>query len=154
MENKATTKTPIPTRSGFRNFALCTLIFAFSQAALYTCRDFSTNRPLFSQNKANVKIGNINISAAAIKSYANKQRTMNNKRYPKQTQSNPISNAQTAYPVCRTRDCHGLVAPRNDGWRNTGWKPVLRTTRAGLSRAESRESPCHHGQACPEPGMP
>jgi len=30
MENKATTKTPIPTRSGFRNFALCTLIFAFS----------------------------------------------------------------------------------------------------------------------------
>jgi len=30
MENEATTKTPIPTRSGFRNFALCTLIFAFS----------------------------------------------------------------------------------------------------------------------------
>jgi hypothetical protein len=38
MENEATTKTPIPTRSGFRNFALSTwlhpdplgLIFAFS----------------------------------------------------------------------------------------------------------------------------
>jgi hypothetical protein len=30
MENEATTKTPIPTRPGFRNFALCTLIFAFS----------------------------------------------------------------------------------------------------------------------------
>jgi hypothetical protein len=30
MENKATTKTPIPARPGFRNFALCTLIFAFS----------------------------------------------------------------------------------------------------------------------------
>jgi len=30
MENEATTKTPIPTRSGFRNFAICTLIFAFS----------------------------------------------------------------------------------------------------------------------------
>jgi hypothetical protein len=30
MENEATTKTPIPARPGFRNFALCTLIFAFS----------------------------------------------------------------------------------------------------------------------------
>jgi len=30
MENEATTKTLIPTRSGFRNFAICTLIFAFS----------------------------------------------------------------------------------------------------------------------------
>ena len=30
MENKATTKTPISTRSGFHNFAICTLIFAFS----------------------------------------------------------------------------------------------------------------------------
>src|SRR4030066_1525580 len=30
MENEATTKPLIPTRSGFRNFALCTLIFAFS----------------------------------------------------------------------------------------------------------------------------
>ena len=29
MENEATTKTPMPARPGFRNFALCTLIFAF-----------------------------------------------------------------------------------------------------------------------------
>ena len=28
MENEATTKTPIPPRPGFRNFALCTFIFA------------------------------------------------------------------------------------------------------------------------------
>ena len=28
MENEATTKPPIPARPGFRNFALCTLIFA------------------------------------------------------------------------------------------------------------------------------
>jgi hypothetical protein len=35
MENEATTKTPIPTRSGFRNFALCTLIFALSRWPFY-----------------------------------------------------------------------------------------------------------------------
>src|SRR4030042_3869606 len=28
MENEATTKTPIPMRSGFHNFGICTLIFA------------------------------------------------------------------------------------------------------------------------------
>jgi hypothetical protein len=52
------------------------------------------------QNKANVKMGNINISAAKTKAYANEQRTMNNEHYSKQTQSNPISNAQRAYPAC------------------------------------------------------
>ncbi len=41
------------------------------------------------QNKANVKMGNITISAATTKAYANKQRTMSNERYSKQTQSNP-----------------------------------------------------------------
>jgi len=30
MQNEATTKTPIPARPGFRNFAISTLIFAFS----------------------------------------------------------------------------------------------------------------------------
>jgi len=42
------------------------------------------------QNKANVKMGNINISTAKTKAYANEQRTMDTERYPKQTQSNPI----------------------------------------------------------------
>jgi len=43
------------------------------------------------QNKANVKIGKINISIATIKDYDNEQRTINNERYSKQTQSKPIS---------------------------------------------------------------
>jgi len=42
------------------------------------------------QNKPNFKMGNINISIAKTKAYANKQRTMNNERCSKQTQSNPI----------------------------------------------------------------
>src|SRR4030042_1228016 len=45
---------------------------------------------LFLQNKANVKVGNINISTARTKAYANEQRTISTKRYPKQTQSNQI----------------------------------------------------------------
>ena len=42
------------------------------------------------QNKANVKMGNINISTAKTKAYAKEQRTMNNEHDSKQTQSNPI----------------------------------------------------------------
>jgi len=45
---------------------------------------------IITQNKPNVKMGNITISTARTKAYGNKQRTMNNERYPKQTQSNPI----------------------------------------------------------------
>jgi hypothetical protein len=42
------------------------------------------------QNKANVKIGKMNISIATIKDYDKEQRTINNERYSKQTQSKPI----------------------------------------------------------------
>ena len=58
------------------------------------------------QNKANVKMGKMSISIVATKAYANKQRTMSNEPYSKQTQSKPISNAQTPCPACRPRDCH------------------------------------------------
>ena len=127
MENEATTKTPIPTRSGFRNFALCTclhpdplgLIFAFS--TYLSCHEFIASDPPFlsmdyfsvfspfsvaisfvpsclsgyksiMQNKANFKMGNINISTANTKAYAKEQRTMSNERYSKQSQTKPISN--------------------------------------------------------------
>jgi len=43
------------------------------------------------QNKANVKIGKMNISIATIKDYDKKQRTIGNERYSKQTQTKPIS---------------------------------------------------------------
>ena len=49
------------------------------------------------QNKANVKMGNINISTAETKAYAKEQRTMNNEHRSKQTQSNPISNAESQF---------------------------------------------------------
>ena len=45
MENEATAKTPIPTRSGFSNFALCTLIFAFS--TYLSCHEFIASEPPF-----------------------------------------------------------------------------------------------------------
>ncbi len=59
------------------------------------------------QNKANVKMGKLAVSTVLIKAYVDKQRTMNNKRYSKQTQSKPISNAQTPCPACHATDCHG-----------------------------------------------
>jgi hypothetical protein len=65
-------------------------------------------------------MGKMTISTATIKAYVDKQRTMNNKRYSKQTQSNPISNAQTPYPAYQPRDCHGpgglaMTIGRGDG---------------------------------------
>jgi len=41
------------------------------------------------QNKANVKIGKMNVSIAIIKDYDKKQRTIDNERYSKQTQFKP-----------------------------------------------------------------
>ncbi len=113
----------------------------FPLRPLYTCRGSSTNRPVFLQNKPNVKIGKMTVSIATLKAYAKKQRTMINERYSKQTQSKPISNAQTACPACRTRGGHGLVAPRSGGWRNTGSPPGPRARkpvppRPSLSRAK------------------
>ncbi len=52
---------------------------------------------IIAQNKPNFKMGNINISTATVKAYAKEQRTMNTERYPKQTQSNPISNDQSQF---------------------------------------------------------
>jgi len=79
---------------------------AFSVAISFVPSCLSGHESIM-QNKANVKIGKITVSPATLKAYANEQRTMNKKRYPKQTQSNPISNAQTPYPACRTRVCRG-----------------------------------------------
>jgi hypothetical protein len=62
------------------------------------------------QNKPNVKMGKMTISTATIKAYANKQRTMNNEHYPKQTQSKPISNAQSQL---QTQKQVTLLAGRN-----------------------------------------
>ena len=58
---------------------------------LYNCRESSTNRSCFMQNKANVKIGKMSISIARIKDYDKKQRRISSKRYSKQTQTKPIS---------------------------------------------------------------
>jgi len=49
---------------------------------------------IIAQNKANVKMGNINISTATIKAYAKEQRTLNNEHYPKQSQFKPNSPAE------------------------------------------------------------
>jgi len=100
------------------------------------------------QNKANVKMGKMTISIATLKAYAKKQRTTTNERYSKQTQSKPISNAQTACPACRATDSHGLLAPPNDGWRNTDWKPVPRTTRPSLSRTRHALSRVEGSREC------
>jgi len=57
---------------------------------------------IIAQNKPNVKIGKMTISTAKTKTYPKEQRTMNNERYSKQTQSNPIKDSS------RSRDPAGI----------------------------------------------
>jgi len=71
-------------------FCLLSPVFCPTRPSYPACQDFNGS---IMQNKPNFKMGNINISTATPKTYANKQRTMSNKRHSKQTQSNPISNA-------------------------------------------------------------
>jgi len=64
------------------------------QQSVFTCGNlgnlwFLRGYKSIMQNKPNVKIGNVTISPARTKAYAKEQRTMNNERYSKQTQSNP-----------------------------------------------------------------
>jgi hypothetical protein len=58
------------------------------------------------QNKANVKIGKMNISLSAIKDYNNEQRKISNEHYSKQSQTKPISNG-ASMPLCgaQQEDC-------------------------------------------------
>ncbi len=96
MENEAATKTPIPTHresvfsllspvSGLRS----SVVHLTNVPLLCVLCDLCGLKP-FLQNKANVTMGNINISTARTKAYANKQRTMNTELDSKQTPSNPI----------------------------------------------------------------
>jgi len=95
------------------------------------------------QNKANVKMGKMTISTATLKAYANKQRTMSNEPYSKQTQSNPISNAQTPCPACQPTDCHcpgGLAMTSLNGFpfRALRFAACLRSlVSVGLTRLSS-----------------
>jgi hypothetical protein len=49
------------------------------------------------QNKAKVKIGKMNIRIAIVKDYDNEQRTINNERYSKQSQTKPILKSQSGF---------------------------------------------------------
>jgi hypothetical protein len=55
----------------------------------------------FMQNKANFKIGKIDISIAIIKDYDSEQRSTNNERYSKQTQTKPISDYPCVVELAR-----------------------------------------------------
>jgi len=64
----------------------------------------------FLQNKANFKMGNINISTAITKSYTNKQRTMNHEPHSKQSQFKP--NPSPKLELCSTlSEVEGPIKP-------------------------------------------
>jgi len=86
MRNRTTIKPPIPTPSGFRNFAFYTLHFDFSSLAPLHLSRALYKSTLFMQNKANFRKSQMNLSSAITTNY--EQLTMNyaNKNKPNQTQ--------------------------------------------------------------------
>ena len=64
------------------------------------------SRVFFLQNKPNFKMGNINITTAILKAYANEQRTMSNERYSKQTQQ-VLSGVEGTNPIPPPPSCAG-----------------------------------------------
>ena len=75
------------------------------------------------QNKANFKMGKMTISTVTTKCYANEQRTMNNERYSKQTQSKPILPTQYATRNTKNR-------PKQSQFS----RPAARYDRRGVER--------------------
>ena len=109
MTTEDTFKTAIPTTSGFRNFAFCTLTFAFSTrpphkppilpnlpaykapdiytpVRHYICRESSTNQLLFMQNKPNFQKSQMNVNPYDTKNYENIPNWTLGENKPKQTQ--------------------------------------------------------------------
>jgi hypothetical protein len=78
MENEATTKTPTPTRSAFRSFALCTLIFAFSIRRRSTTVETPLQISLFSAKQSQFQNGQYKHKYSNTKGLC--QRTTNNEQ--------------------------------------------------------------------------
>ena len=89
MRNRTKIKTAIPTTSGFRNFALCTLNFAFSTRPLNKqpiLPKLPTIYCLFMQNKPNFRKSQMNLSVYLEKAYENKSNWTLGENKPNQTQ--------------------------------------------------------------------
>jgi len=80
------------------------------------------------QNKANVKMGKMNISTVTTKCYVNKQRTMNHERHSKQTQSNPIPSRPTSVQRLSSlvRRPSSVLPPSRSAIRPTWRRAVIR----------------------------
>ena len=89
MRNKTTIKTAIPTTSGFRNFALCTLTFAFSTRPPHKppiLPNLPTIYCLFMQNKPNFQDDRINLKFCKKMTYEYKCNWTLGENKPKQSQ--------------------------------------------------------------------
>ncbi len=105
MAAVATIKRAIPTTTGFRNFAFYTLHFDFPLPPLYKCRENSTNRLLFMQNKPNFRKTKMNLNSVKTTVYENETafRVRKNKpnSNPIQAKTNPI---QTQFKPKQTQN--------------------------------------------------
>jgi hypothetical protein len=125
MENKAPTKTPIPTRSGFRNFALCTLIFAFSISLPSTLVETSLQISLFF-----CKTNPILTATKPMQPPLPQRFTKANHPWPleenepNRTQTNPIyPNAKMTPNLCPEKH-YGRIFPLRLPAKRTQLKPI------------------------------
>ena len=92
------------------------LYFPFPPAGALQLQRVLYKSPCFLQNKPNFKMGKMTISTATPKAYANEQRTMNNERYSKQSQTKPISNGAptllSVVPTLHATSSRARMKPR------------------------------------------
>jgi hypothetical protein len=103
MASEATIKTPIPTTSGFHNFALSTLTFAFSTRPPPKppiLPSSTKNYDLFMQNKANFRNEQMNISSFITSKYENLDIWWTGKNKVNQSQSQRQKMLKQARPFC------------------------------------------------------
>jgi len=108
MENEATTKTPIPTRPGFHNFALCTLVFAFSTSLPSTFVETPLQISLFFAKQSQFQNGQYKHKYSNHKGLC--QRTTNNEQRTL-SKTNPIKPNFPA-PLLRRERIQNLGAKR------------------------------------------
>ncbi len=142
MRNRTTIKPPIPTPSGFRNFAFYTLHFDFSSLAPLHLSRVLYKSTLFMQNKANFRKSQMNVSIFSKMDYENIANWTLGENKPNSKPIKPKTNPiQTQYKAKTNPIKPNLV--RRPVRRSPLINPCGTKTEA-LAKADSKGAPMLH----------
>jgi len=146
MENEATTKTPIPTRSGFRNFALCTLTFALPNplsVCLFVPLCLSGQDPRSTLVETPLQISLFFAKQSQCQNGQNKHKYSKNKGLCQRTTNNEQRMLSKTNPI---KPNHGTI--RNTRYEIRTLSPrdtqyAIRDTKYEINPHRCRGSRCH-----------